>query len=125
MRVTPVQLAFLLIDLALDLVMLLVGFGVSLSELRSELRVSTTVVVKAEVFDVDDVSTDGIQETSIVRNNNENLGALVLLIVFLFKVRLEPNDGIQVKMVCRFIEEENVGGDEDGGGEGDTLSPTT
>lgn len=40
-------------------------------------------------------------------------------------VVLEPHHGVQVQMVCGLIQQEDVGLDEQGAGQGDTHSPTS
>lgn len=92
--------------------------GLSSGVLLDELREGTAVTAELEALVVDDVLDDVVEELGVVRHHDGGArGAL--------EVVLEPCDVLDVQVVGRLIEQENIGALEDSTAESELHLPTT
>ena len=92
--------------------------GQLLGALQLEVGVAAGVFVELAVLDVDDAVDDRIEEVAVVRNQHQR--ALIAL-----EPLLQPDDGIQIQVVGRFIEQQQIGAAEQGLGQVQAHAPAT
>ena len=67
---------------------------------------------------MDDVGADIVEETLVVGHDEQ--GLLILL-----QVVIQPDDGVEVKVVCRLVKHQQSGFNEKGAGQRYSHPPTT
>lgn len=92
--------------------------GASRGDTLDELAQVTTVTLELEALVVDDVLDDVVQELAVVGDDDGSAGGGA-------QVVLQPGDVLDVQVVGRLIEQQDIGGLEDGTGQSQLHLPTT
>eukprot|EP00754_Rhynchopus_humris_P018043 Rhum_TRINITY_DN14590_c23_g4::Rhum_TRINITY_DN14590_c23_g4_i1::g.101993::m.101993 len=93
--------------------------------LLQEGLVVSAVLVELLVLNVDGVRADLLEERHVVTHHHQRLRLLLRVVVHRRQVRLEPDDGVQVKMVRGLVKQQHVRLHEHRARQGHTLPPPT
>ena len=92
--------------------------GQVLGPLQFEVGVAAAVFVELAVLDMDDAIHHGIEEVAVVRNEHQR--ALIAL-----EPLLQPDDGVEIQVVGRFIQQQQIGAAEQRLGQVQAHTPAT